>query len=361
LDLGPSQQRALLALLIRANQLVSDDDIIDLLWGQDPPGSALNTIHKYIGSIRRLLEPGLEARASGRWLTRRSGAYRLAIDDNMSDLIAFRRTAKDAWSARMEGRPADALDLYLEVLALRRGVCGEDLDLHGRNRDYFTTVDQEYVTAVARAADAALASAQASQILPLLRQASFSEPLNESLQARLILVLAATGQQAPALSHYQSVRARLSDELGIDPGAEMRGALDKILRQELPSAASGHPADPAVTPGPADPPGGQSVSGGPSRGGPAPPVPPAQLPADLPTFAGRESELAELVELLHPGRVARRRRGSCHSSSTRLSLARSAATASPSALNSWSVMPRRRRAVNTTSEPLSSEITLIGT
>jgi DNA-binding SARP family transcriptional activator len=303
LDLGPSQQRALLALLvIRANQLVSIDDIIDLLWGQDPPGSAVNIIHKYIGSIRRLLEPGLQARASGRWLTRRSGAYRLAIDGTMSDLIAFRRTAKDAWSAHLEGRPADALDLYLEVLDLRQGVCGEDLDLHGRNRDYFTTVDHEYVIAVARAADAALDSAQASQILPLLRQAASTEPLNESLQARLILVLAATGQQAPALSHYQSVRALLSDELGIDPGAEMRAALSKVLRQELLSAASGHLPGTAVTPGPADPPGGPAVSGGPSSGGPAPLVPPAQLPADLPTFAGREPELAQFCELLHPSR-----------------------------------------------------------
>jgi DNA-binding SARP family transcriptional activator len=303
LDLGPSQQRALLALLvIRANQLVSIDDIIDLLWGQHPPGSAINIIHKYIGSIRRLLEPGLEARASGRWLTRRSGAYRLAIDGSMSDLIAFRRTAKDAWSAHLEGRSADALDLYLEVLALRQGVCGEDLDLHGRNRDYFTTVDHEYVIAVARAADAALDSARASQILPLLRQTASTEPLNESLQARLILVLAATGQQAPALSHYQSIRALLSDELGIDPGAEMRAALSKVLRQELLSAACGHLADPAVTTGPADPPGGQAVSSGPSPGGPAPLVPPAQLPADLPTFAGRELELAEFSELLHPSR-----------------------------------------------------------
>jgi DNA-binding SARP family transcriptional activator len=303
LDLGPSQQRALLALLvIRANQLVSVDDIIDLIWGQDPPGSAVNTVHKYIGSIRRLLEPGLEARASGRSLARRSGAYRLAIDDNMSDLIAFRRTAKDARAAQVEGRPADALDLYLEVLALRRGVCGEDLDLHGRNRDYFTTVDQEYVIAVARAADAALASAQAPQILPLLRQAASTEPLDESLQARLILVLAATGQQAPALSHYQSVRALLSDELGIDPGAEMRAALSQVLRQERLSAAPGHLAGTAVTPGPADPPGRQAVSRGPSPGGPAPLVPPAQLPADLPTFAGRESELAQLCELLHPSR-----------------------------------------------------------
>jgi len=254
LDLGPSRQRAILALLlVRANQLVPVEDMVELLWGQHPPGSAVNTIHKYIGAIRRLLEPGLEARASGRWLTRHGGAYRLAADESMSDLIAFRRMVKDAGRAVAEGRPADALDLLLEALALRQGACGEDLDLRGHNRDYFTAVDQECIAALARAADAALASAQASRILPLLRQAAFSEPLNESLQAHLMLVLAATGQQALALSHYQVVREQLSDELGVDPGAEMRAAQSKVLRQEFPAAAVRERADPAATPGPTGP------------------------------------------------------------------------------------------------------------
>jgi len=298
LDIGSSRQRAILALLlVRANQLVSVGDMVELLWGQDPPGSAVNTIHKYIGAIRRLLEPGLEARAGGRWLTRHGGAYRLAADESMSDLIAFRRMVKDAGLAAAEGRPADALDLLLEAVALRRGACGEDLDLRGRNRDYFTAVDQEYIAALARAADAALASAQPSRILPLLRQAAFSEPLNESLQARLMLVLAATGQQASALSHYQVVRERLNDELGVDPGAEMRAAQSKVLRQEFPAAAVREPAGLAATPGPTRPSPG-------SASGPAPLVSPAQLPADLPAFAGREPELSQLSGLLHLGEIA---------------------------------------------------------
>ena len=100
LDLGPGQQRAILSLLlVRANQLVTSDDLIELLWEQDPPGSALNVIHKYVGSIRRLLEPDLKARTSGRWLTRHGTAYRLAADETMSDLIAFRRMVEDARSA----------------------------------------------------------------------------------------------------------------------------------------------------------------------------------------------------------------------------------------------------------------------
>ena len=283
LDAGPSQQRAILALLlVRANQLVSIDDLIDLLWGQNPPASAVNVIHKYIGAIRRLLEPDLQARTSGRWLTRHGGAYRLAADEGTSDLIAFRHMVEDARSARAGNRPADALDLLLKALSLRRGACGAGAELNGRQREYFTAVDQAYAVAVADAADAALACGQPLRILPLVRQVASDDPLNESLQARLVLLLAATGQQALALSHYQAVRERLSDELGVDPGNEMRTAHGQVLRQELTAADI------------------QTIPISSPPGTPSPLVSPAQLPADLPTFAGREAELSQASAMLSP-------------------------------------------------------------
>ncbi len=297
LDLGPRQQRAVLALLLlRANQLATTDDLIELLWEHDPPSSAVNVIHKYIGVIRRLLEPDLKARAGGRWVTRHGGAYRLAADESMSDLMTFRRTVLDARSARAGNRPADALGLLTEALSLRRGACGEGLELYGRHRDYFTAVDQEYVAAVAETADTALDSAQPLRILPLLRQVALGDLLNESLQARLMLVQAASGQQAQALAHYQAVRERLRDELGVDPGAELRAAYSRVLRQELPDAAA------VVLPGQVSRagPAGRAVSVSSPPGTLAPVVPPAQLPADLPTFAGREHELSKVSQLLSP-------------------------------------------------------------
>ncbi len=144
------------------------------------------------------------------------------------------------------------------------------------------------------------------------------EPLNESLQARLMLVLAASGQQASALSHYDQVRARLRDELGVDPGAEMRAAHGQVLRQEIPAPAAGDLADCAVepqsaepSPGSAEPPGSQAVSGPPPPRGPSPLVPPAQLPADLPAFAGREAELSQLSEMLDQASKLPRTVGIC--------------------------------------------------
>ena len=208
---------------------------------------------------------------------------------------------KDARSAGAANRPADALDLLSEALALRRGACAEGLDLGGRSRDYFATVDQEYVAAVAEAADTALASGQPLRILALLRQVAVGESLNEALQARLMLMLAATGQQALALAHHKAVRERLIDELGVDPGAEMRAAYDRVLRQELPVAAATTLADPLVRPGSARARRRQAVLSYLPPGAPSPLVPPAQLLADLPTFAGRESELSQLSGMLSPG------------------------------------------------------------
>jgi DNA-binding SARP family transcriptional activator/tetratricopeptide (TPR) repeat protein len=280
LDLGSNQQQAILALLlIRANHLVSIDDLSELLWEENPPASAVNVIHKHIGAIRRLLEPDLAARAGGRWLTRHGTAYRLAADVDTSDLISFRRLVQDGASAHAANRPADALDLLTEALGLRRGACGEGLDLYGRTRAHFSAVDQEYVAAVGQAADAALASAQPQRILPLLRQFAATECLDESLQARLMLALAANGQQALALEHYQKVRERLESELGVDPGSELRAAHTRVLRQELP-------------------PGGQPVVSRSSPDAPSPLVAPAQLPADLPSFAGRETELSQVEQML---------------------------------------------------------------
>jgi hypothetical protein len=155
--------------------------------------------------------------------------------------------------------------------------------------------------ALAEAADVALASGQPLRILALLRQVAGREPLNESLQARLMLMLAAAGQQALALAHYEAVRGRLADELGVNPGAEMRAAFSRVLRQELPVPAAANLADTVVRPAFAEAPDGRAVSSYSPPGAPSPLVPPAQLPADLPTFAGRESELSQLSGMLSPG------------------------------------------------------------
>lgn len=74
---GPQERTFLALLLVRAGQPVAVSEIVDVLWGTDPPRSALNVVRRHVGSLRRLLEPVLAARAEGRWLVRDAGGYRL--------------------------------------------------------------------------------------------------------------------------------------------------------------------------------------------------------------------------------------------------------------------------------------------
>ncbi|MET0136634.1 MAG: BTAD domain-containing putative transcriptional regulator [Kibdelosporangium sp.] len=260
LDLGPPTQRALLALLlVNAGQPVALTEIVDVLWDEDPPRTAVNIIHRHVGALRRLTEPGLPARATGHLLLPSSGGYRLNVDTGMLDLLEFRELHRRARAATDPG-------LFAEALALWRGPVAAGVPATVRAHPSFVAVDREYLAAVREAADAALEAGSLDRILPVLRQAAHEHPLDEALQARLVLALAATGHQAGALDAYQTVRDRLVGELGIDPGPELRAAHAQVLQprtETRPSQAA-----------------------------------PTQLPADLPNFSGRDNELTRTSQLL---------------------------------------------------------------
>ncbi|TLS42677.1 tetratricopeptide repeat protein [Streptomyces montanus] len=289
LALGSPQERALLALLlVRAGQPVSVSEIVDVLWGPHPPHSAVNVIRRHVGSLRRLVEPGLPARAAGRWLIREAGGYRWAADSDSLDLLRFRRLRDEARRAADES-PARAVELLTQALSLWQGPVASGLPPEIHERAGFVSVDRERLAAVQEAADAALRAGVPGAVLPELREAAARNPLDEPLLARLILVLAATGRRSEALSTYQGACSRLAEELGIDPGAELREAHHAAL-QDAPATGPGAAGTGSDTPTPPT----------------ASATPPAQLPHDLPTFTGRRAELDAALALLtgHDGRPA---------------------------------------------------------
>ncbi len=288
IDLGPPQQRAILALLlVKAGQPASMVELISLLWPHDPPVSAANVIQRCVGALRRALEPGLAPRANGRWLLRQGGGYRLTLDAATLDLLQFRALARQARTALDGERGADAVPLYVQALQLWRGQCAAGVETD----PVFTAIDQERLTVAQEAADSALRFGGARLLLPALRQAATGALLDEPLQARLMLVLAAAGYQAEALGVYQTVARQLADELGMDPTQELRSAYQKVLRQQA-------TPDIPTTPPPHDEVTDAVEVHDEIDEPPAPVVPLAQLPADLPTFTGRRDELARLSGLL---------------------------------------------------------------
>lgn len=283
LPVGPRQQRLVLAaLLAGAGRPVSLTELIGLLWEGDPPASAVNAVHRYVGALRRLLEPGLPARSSGRWLVRRAAGYLLHVDAGRLDLLEFRGLVGQARAATADGDLSAAVDLYLKALGLWKGHCAEDLGAVAALHPAFAMVEHEYAPVVGEAATAALGCGRAGSVLLPVRQAADRCPLDESLQASLLLVLAADGKQAEAIMQYHSFRTRLVDELGVEPGAELRAAQERVLRGSPLSRSPESDTSPTV----------RSQPRAESRRSW---IVPAQLPPDLPCFTGREQALAQAL------------------------------------------------------------------
>ncbi|GLY98755.1 BTAD domain-containing putative transcriptional regulator [Actinoplanes sp. NBRC 103695] len=271
-DLGARQQRLMLALLLaHPNGPIGLHDFVELLWGEDAPSSAVNSVHRYIGVLRRVLEPDLPTRSAGRWLARSRAGYRLTVAPEASDLLLFRGHAAEGRAAGRRGDHAAAARHYTDALRLVQGSCATGELSGGRRHAAFTAVDRE-VAAVARAAaEAASTAGQGGAMLAVLRPIADLNPLDEALQAQLMILLAADGKQSEAFALYEGKRAFLAEELGVDPGPELQAAYLAVLRPR--------PAAPAPTLR--------------ERA-----VRPAQLPPDLGIFTGRAAELAAAREAL---------------------------------------------------------------
>ncbi|WP_455569039.1 BTAD domain-containing putative transcriptional regulator [Streptomyces griseoruber] len=266
LDVGGPQERAFLALLLaRPGQPVAMTEIVDVLWGAEPPRSAVNVVRRHVGSLRRLLEPGLPARAEGRWLVRDAGGYRLVTEGDRADLPRFRALRETARHSA-DTAPARAAELLTEALGLWHGPIGDGIPAPARGHPLFDAIERERLSAARELADAALRAGLPEPALPPLRRAAADHPLDEPVHAGLLRLLAAAGHRTEARTVYATVRARLAEELGIDPGPELTDAHDAL------------PGEPAAH-------------------GALPYVPPSQLPYDLPLFTGRKAELDEALAL----------------------------------------------------------------
>jgi DNA-binding SARP family transcriptional activator/tetratricopeptide (TPR) repeat protein len=275
-ELGPPQQRSVLALLLaHGGQPVSVASLIDALWGDDHPGSAVNLLHRYVGALRRALEPELGPREAGSWLIRGAGGYRFTTDAAASDLLQFRELMSTAREQAGSGDAKTAVHTFAEALALWDGPVAANTPTHVRSHAVFTALEREHLAAVNEATDLALRCHLPKPVLVPLQWVTSQHPFDEPSHSRLILALAAAGYRADALDVYASIRSRLADELGIDPGAELRAAHEVVLREETEAHREPEVLEDAPLP--------------------PPPVVPAQLPRDLAVFAGRQDELAHLL------------------------------------------------------------------
>ncbi|WP_433510407.1 ATP-binding protein [Nonomuraea sp. CA-143628] len=242
LDTGPRQQAYLLALLLaREGRLVSTSELVELIWDGGDPASAVNVIHKYVGALRRLLEPALPIRGTGSYLRRRGNGYLFVAGTGMLDLVVFRQRVQAAGAALAEQRREAALDSYVAALELWQGSAGEGLAYGPAAMSIFAGLDDEFFAACAAAAELAMSLGRPERVLPHVQLAASMAPLHEPVQASLISTLGAAGQPAQALAVYRTVRTRLVEELGIDPGPALRAAHRRVL-SETSTTADGQPS-----------------------------------------------------------------------------------------------------------------------
>jgi DNA-binding SARP family transcriptional activator/Tfp pilus assembly protein PilF len=287
--LGPPMQRAVLGLLaLHAGTGPPRSAIIDALWGDDPPVTAVSMVQSYISRLRWLLGPGGPLAPAG-------NGYQLQPAACELDLLAFAALVRRAADARAAGELAVACEAYAGALALWRGDPLADVDVL-RDHPAVARLSQQRADAVTGYAEAASAAGWHDAALPALRELAGREPLHERAHARLMIALAGSGQQAAALGIYDQVRRRLDDQLGVLPGAELADAHARVLSQQIPAA----PAGACVASGPAA--AGATAAfpavwAGRAAGGPIPVVP-RQLPGAVAHFTGRAAELAALDGLL---------------------------------------------------------------
>ncbi|MGW4755444.1 BTAD domain-containing putative transcriptional regulator [Streptomyces chartreusis] len=266
---GSPQQRALLAaLLLREGRTATAAELIDALWGEEPPSQALAALRTYASRLRKILDAGVLVSESGGYAVR-------GLPEGALDLGVAQELAAEAEKARGAGDLCQAREVLARALALWDGEV-----LAGVPGPYAEAqrvrLEEWRLQLLESRLDMDLEQGCHAEAVSELTALTAEHPLRERLRELLMLALYRSGRQAEALAVYADTRRLLADELGVDPRPGLKELQQRILQAD---PALAEPSAPAAEPA-------------------AVPVRPAQLPATVPDFTGRASFVSELGEVL---------------------------------------------------------------
>jgi basic membrane lipoprotein Med (substrate-binding protein (PBP1-ABC) superfamily)/DNA-binding SARP family transcriptional activator len=226
-DLGAPKQRAVLAvLLLHANEVVSADRLVDLVWGEDPPRTAAHSVQIYVSELRKAFDGNGEV-----IVTRRPG-YELRVDAESIDARRFERLVGVAAAAQQDGDRDSASTAVAEALGMWRGSPLADFAY-----DDFAQLDIERLTelhhrAVATLCELFVSEGRPLEAVPMLRDAVRDDPLREEPRRLLMLALFSGGRQAEALREFRDYRDTLGEETGLDPSPDLLRLEEQILLRD---------------------------------------------------------------------------------------------------------------------------------
>jgi predicted ATPase/DNA-binding SARP family transcriptional activator len=216
--------RALLALLLlHRNEPVPPDLLIEDLWGEKAPATAANTLQVYVSQVRKIVAERL---------TTEGGAYRLRVEPDELDAERFERLAEEGAAALARRAYGDAAELLQEARSLWRGPALADLRYDSFAQGEITRLEELRIAAAENRLEAELWLGRHDQAVGELEALIAENPLRERLRGLLMLALYRAGRQADALDAYRAARQALVDELGLEPGPELRELEQAILRQD---------------------------------------------------------------------------------------------------------------------------------
>jgi YVTN family beta-propeller protein len=230
IQLGRGRERALLALLLlRANEVVSTDRLIEDLWRDGQPATAPKALQVYVSRLRKHLGADvLETRAPG---------YAVVVGPEQLDLTRFERLVEEARRAD----PVDAASKLRDALLLWRGAPLAEFADEPFAQTEIVRLEELRLSAIEDRIDADLALGRHAEVVAEVESLVSRNPYRERLRRQLMLALYRSGRQADALAAYQDARRTLTDGLGLEPGEELKRLERQILAHDDALAAPAPP------------------------------------------------------------------------------------------------------------------------
>ena len=290
---APKWRSVLAALLINAGQIVPVDVLINEVWGDTPPAKAGNLISIYVLRLRRLLGD-----TDSTLLVTRAPGYLLRLAPGDTDAQVFETLLREGGRAYADGDPGRAAAQLAEALALWHGSPLADVPATTLVENEAERLAELRLDAAELRIKAELACGSHAQVIPEVRRLLADHPLREGLWLMLMQALDGAGRHAEALDAYGQARSVIAEELGVDPGAELRQFYAHLLAEDEERASDTGGAPGSISAGTVAP------SSGPPRSVPVPAEAvrprsvPAQLPADVADFTGRNDQVKHLCDVL---------------------------------------------------------------